>query len=99
MKIKETSSTESFYQDFSEELEDMVETDRVESREVDADIIEGEEKIGYVQFLEKVDEDGDYEWVYVSSIDIDEAVRNQGRGTAILRQFAEKYGSLSLPRK
>ena len=69
------------------------------TREFEAKIFDDEingKEVGYLELLEKYDEDGDCEWLYVGTIEIHEAFRNQGRGTAVLRQLAEKYGKVYL---
>ena len=69
------------------------ETEKLTTRETETKIFDGEEEVGYLQLLESYDEDGDYEWLYVGTIEIHEAFRNQWRGTKVLRQLAEKYGT------
>ena len=69
------------------------------TREFEAKIFDDEingKEVGYLQLLESYDEDGDCEWLYVGTIEIHEAFRNQGRGTKVLRQLAEKYGTVYL---
>ena len=72
------------------------ETETLTSREVEMKVFDDEKEVGYLQLFEKYDDEGDYEWLYVSTIEIYEAYRNQGRGTRVLRQLAKKYGVVYL---
>ena len=67
-------------------------TEMLTSREVEMKVFDDEEEVGYLQLFEKYDDEGDCEWLYLSTIQIYEAFRNQGRGTRVLRKLAEKYG-------
>ena len=66
------------------------------------------EKIGYLQITkffegyeehgadDEVDDDAELEFVYLSSIHLDEAYRNKGYGTKVLKDLAKHYGSFYL---
>ena len=71
-------------------------TETLTSREIEMKVFDNEKEVGYLQLFEKYDDEGDCEWRYVSTIEIFEAFRNEGRGTKILRQLAEKYGVVYL---
>lgn len=51
-------------------------------------------KIGYVELFVTFDEDGDEKSAYVKSIGIDEAHRNRGYGTEVLKSLAQEHGGI-----
>ena len=51
-------------------------------------------KIGYGYLYLFYDEDGDLSVAYVKDINIDEAYRNHGYGTSVLRQLSDKYDGI-----
>lgn len=53
-----------------------------------------DKKIGYAEVFVAYDEDGDETSAYVKSIEIYEAYRNNGYGTAILKKFAQEHGGI-----
>lgn len=76
--------------------EDGDETEQMQCRCYDADIMRDGEKIGYVQIFESYDEDGDLTSAYLASIDIDEAQRCKGYGAEIIQQLADQYDGIYL---
>ena len=52
--------------------------------------------IGYMQFFEGYDEDGELDFGFVLSFEVFEEFRNKGYGTQILKMLAQKYGKIYL---
>lgn len=62
------------------------------------DIMQGRQKIGYIELFVAYDEDGDEISAYVKSIEINAAHRNHGYGTEVLKRLAqEHYGIYIYP--
>ena len=64
--------------------------------EIDASIIENGQKVGYVQVMESLDEDGYVSCAYLASIEVIESHRNQGIGSKTIKELSEKYGAIYL---
>lgn len=64
------------------------------ARFTDIKIMLDGEQIGYIEMFENLDEDGDTENTLVKSININEEHRNNGYGTAALKQLASEQGDI-----
>lgn len=58
------------------------------------DIMQGRQKIGYIELFVAYDEDGDETSAYVKSIEINAAHRNHGYGTEVLKSLAQEHGGI-----
>lgn len=70
------------------------ETNELVARWYNIAIYDGETKVGYAELLVSYDEDGDEKSAYINSIEIYEQYRNNGLGTAALKEVAAEHNGI-----
>ncbi|MBR0075681.1 MAG: GNAT family N-acetyltransferase [Synergistaceae bacterium] len=96
IRFEEKENERNYAQVYEPYTGEWVENDTLANKQVDFNFYDGDVHIGYMQFFEGYDDEGELDFGFVMSFEIFEAFRNKGYGTQILKMLAQKYGKIYL---